>query len=59
MVGTGFWAYRAEQESLGKANGVQPFATKAFYAGVSGRAVSNVAFETLYDLTNTIFVFEW
>jgi len=31
---TGFWAHRAEQESLGKANGMQPFTTKAFYAGV-------------------------
>lgn len=32
---TGFWEYRHEQEQLGQANGVQPFATKAYYAGVS------------------------
>jgi hypothetical protein len=30
-----FWAYRQQQESLGKANGTQPFPTKAFNAGVS------------------------
>ena len=35
MVATeGFWAYRAEQEALGRANGMQPFSKKAFYAAV-------------------------
>ncbi len=34
MVPEGFWAYRAEQENLGRANGIQPFTTKAFYASV-------------------------
>jgi len=36
MVPTeGFWAHRAEQEALGRANGMQPFSKKAFYAAVS------------------------
>jgi hypothetical protein len=30
-----FWEYRQEQESLGKANGMQPFPTKALMATVS------------------------
>jgi len=40
---TGFWHYRHEQESLGKANGMQPLSTKAFYAAVStGRLIGSV-----------------
>eukprot|EP00934_Nitzschia_sp_Nitz4_P002104 Nitzschia sp. Nitz4//scaffold23_size168460//128307//129013//NITZ4_002241-RA/size168460-snap-gene-0.167-mRNA-1//-1//CDS//3329543701//2104//frame0 len=36
MTGGGFWAYRHEEEGLGKANGLQPFPTKAVYATAQG-----------------------
>mmetsp|Transcript_125238 Transcript_125238/g.359689 ORF Transcript_125238/g.359689 Transcript_125238/m.359689 type:complete len:194 (-) Transcript_125238:7-588(-) len=44
---TGFWEYRHEQEQLGKANGVQPFSTKAFYAGLQG-VTAGLVYGTLY-----------
>ena len=51
MVPTeGFWAYRAEQEALGRANGMQPFSTKAFYAAV--RAVDFSFSSLLVRLVN-------
>lgn len=51
---TGFWEYRHEQEQLGKANGVQPFSTKAYYAGVS---CVDRSLESWADQNFSLFIF--